>query len=178
MRRTSEVTEITERHRQLIPDMIETMYAAPGVGLAANQVGVSECFAVIDTRPKKKSGTVIEEELTECEKKLNFPLVLFNPEILESRGDVPFEEGCLSVPGYVEQVQRKDWVRVRAMNEKGETFEFEADGLLAICVQHEIDHLNGQLYLDRLTPIRRNMLKNKIKKHGYPEKDKGKHSQL
>lgn len=164
------VEALTPELLQLAQDMIETMYHAPGVGLAANQVGRPERMAVVDTRPRTKSGEVIEGELTEKEKSLPFPLILFNLEIIKTVGVEDSEEGCLSVPGYIDLVKRAKSVVARAMNEKGETIEIEADGLLAICLQHECDHLDGKLYLDRLSTIRRNLLKQKIKKHGYPDK--------
>ncbi|MGE3973777.1 MAG: peptide deformylase [Bdellovibrionales bacterium] len=167
------VKTVTPELLVLAQDMIETMYDAPGVGLAANQIGRPERLAVIDTRSRDKKGEVIENELSESEKKLTFPLILFNLEILKTSGQANSEEGCLSVPGYIDLVKRHEFVTARAMNEKGETVEIEADGLLAICLQHECDHLDGNLFIDRLSPIRRNMLKQKIKKHGYPKYPKG-----
>jgi peptide deformylase len=140
------------------------------VGLAANQVGELHRLVVIDTRPHRDDGSIDEERMTERERAVTYPLILFNPEVLTCSKDMAsYEEGCLSVPGYTESVVRPDFVRVRAMNEKGEKIEFEADGLLAVCIQHEIDHLEGKLFLDRLTPIRRNIIKAKIKKNGYSD---------
>jgi peptide deformylase len=161
------VKKVTPELVQLAQDMLETMYAAPGVGLAANQVGVTQRLIVIDTRPTDKEGVVIEDRMTPLEREVTYPLILFNPEILVQKGGTSFEEGCLSVPGYTEEVKRPEYVEIRAMNEKGEKVEIKTDGLLAICIQHEIDHLDGKLFLDRLSPIKRNMIKSKIKKNGY-----------
>jgi len=132
-----------ELHR-LIDDMAETMYAAPGVGLAAPQIGVSLRLFVIDVA----SGDDAPSELR----------VFINPEILEKHGDVRNEEGCLSFPGIHEQVDRAERIRVRAQDAEGTPFELEADGLLAIAVQHENDHLDGQLLVDHLSLLRRRLV--------------------
>ena len=108
--------------------------------------------------------------MTQLEKLLRYPLILFNPKVLKFEGKSSFEEGCLSVPGYTELVYRPEKVLVQALNEKGAALEFEADGLLSTAIQHEIDHLDGRLFLDRLSLIRKNLLKAQIKKHGYPER--------
>ncbi len=161
------VKKVTAELAQLAADMLETMYAAPGVGLAANQVGRAIRLIVIDTRPTDHDGNVIEERMTALEREVKYPLVLFNPEIVVQKGGTSWDEGCLSVPGYVENVKRPEYVEIKALNEKGEPVEIKTDGLLAICIQHEIDHLEGKLFLDRLSPIKRNMIKSKIKKNGY-----------
>lgn len=161
------VKEVTAELQQLAQDMLETMYAAPGVGLAANQIGRAIRLIVIDTRPTDKEGNVIEERMTALEREVKYPLILFNPEILVQKGGTSYEEGCLSVPGYTEDVNRPEYVEIKALNDKGEPIEIKTDGLLAICIQHEIDHLDGKLFLDRLSPIKRNMIKSKIKKNGY-----------
>ena len=127
------VTEVDDKIRKLVADMAETMYEAPGIGLAATQVDVHRRIVVIDVS-EDKSGL----------------MALINPEILERSGEQVCEEGCLSVPGIYEKVSRAERVKVRALNEKGESFEFEADGLLAVCVQHEIDHLDGKVFVDRV----------------------------
>jgi len=168
-RKTEVVKEITPELVQVAKDMIEKMYLVPGIGLAANQIGVSLQLAVIDTRKRLADGKFQTDKMTEMEKKLPFPLIMFNPEILSFSGESHAEEGCLSVPGYFDAVQRSAFVRFRYLDENGQTQEFEVDGLTATCVQHEVDHLNGRLFLDRLTPIRRSMIKNKIKKNGYPK---------
>jgi peptide deformylase len=141
------VKEVTDKHKQLICDMAETMYAAPGIGLAATQINFHEQIIVIDISETK-------DDL----------LVLINPEILEASGSVYGEEGCLSVPGYFDEVKRAEKIKVRTLTETGETREFDADGLLAVCIQHEIDHLRGKLFVDYISPLKRNRLITKLKK--------------
>ncbi|HEU0202835.1 MAG TPA: peptide deformylase [Burkholderiaceae bacterium] len=137
-----------ERLRKLIADMAETMYSAPGVGLAATQVDVHERVIVID----------ISETKDQLE-------VFVNPEILwASEETVPCEEGCLSVPGVYDEVRRPARVRVRAQNADGETFELDCEGLLAVCVQHEIDHLLGKVFVEYLSPLKQERIKTKLKK--------------
>ncbi len=133
--------------RALLDDMLETMYAAPGIGLAAPQVNVSKRAIVID----------ISEER-------NQPLYLVNPEILSRRGEMQMEEGCLSVPNIYEPVERAEWVRVRALGRDGQAFEMDAEGLLAVCIQHEIDHLEGKLFVDYLSEIKRSRIRKKLEK--------------
>ena len=132
------VKVVDDEIRQLVDDMLETMYAAPGIGLAATQVDVHKRLLVMD---------VSEEG--------NQPLVFINPEILASEGDCDSEEGCLSVPGYTETVKRAESVRVRALDREGQPFEMDAEGLLAICIQHEMDHLEGRLFVDYLSQLKR-----------------------
>lgn len=141
------VEVVDDRIRALAADMLETMYDAPGIGLAATQVDVHERVVVID----------VSEDRDE-------PRILINPEILETRGTERSQEGCLSVPGYQDVVERAEWVRVRALDENGAAIEFEADGLLAVCVQHEVDHLNGTLFLDYLSELKRKRLHRKLVK--------------
>ena len=144
------VKEITDEIRQLADDMLETMYDAPGVGLAAIQIGVPVRMVTMDV---SKS----EDERQ--------PMVLINPEVLwASEEKRTYEEGCLSIPEYYEEVERPDRVRFRYMNLAGETVEQEADGLLATCVQHEIDHLNGVLFIDYLSKLKRDRVITKFKK--------------
>ncbi|MFL5028074.1 MAG: peptide deformylase [Microvirga sp.] len=144
------VKEITSEIRRLADDMLETMYDAPGVGLAAIQIGVPVRMVTMDV---SKS----EEE--------HQPMVLINPEILwASEEKRTYEEGCLSIPEYYEEVERPDRVRFRYMNLQGETVEQDADGLLATCVQHEIDHLNGVLFIDYLSKLKRDRVTIKFKK--------------
>lgn len=135
--------------QQLIDDMVETMVAAPGVGLAANQVGVSKRLCVIDITAGKESGNLH---------------VLINPEIVDKQGSEVCEEGCLSVPGYYAQVKRAATVVVRYLDRNGIEKELEADELLARAVQHEVDHLNGMLFVDRLGPVRREIFRKKYRK--------------
>ncbi|MEH6544226.1 MAG: peptide deformylase [Porticoccaceae bacterium] len=134
--------------RRLIKDMFETMYAAPGVGLAATQVNIHQRIVVID---------VSEDQ--------NQPLVFINPQITVLDDTVrEHDEGCLSVPGFYEQVERPEHVRVKALNEHGEAFELEPDGLTAVCIQHELDHLNGKLFVDYLSSIKRQRIRRKLEK--------------
>ena len=141
------VEQVDDGVRQFIDDMFETMYAAPGIGLAATQVNVAKRIIVIDVSEEKHQ-----------------PLCLINPEILELDGVEEMEEGCLSVPGVYERVQRADRVRVRALDRDGQTVEIEADGLLAVCIQHEIDHLDGKLFVDYLSQLKRTRIRKKLEK--------------
>ncbi len=141
------VTAVDESIREIVDNMAETMYAAPGVGLAANQVGISLRIFVIDT--------AAEGEASELR-------VFINPEILEVRGKHVWREGCLSFPDVSEEVKRAEWVRVRALDREGKPFELEADGLLAVAVQHETDHLNGVLMIDQVGAIARRRIGRKL----------------
>ena len=141
------VAEVDDRVRALADDMLETMYEAPGIGLAATQVDIHERLVVIDVSDDRDQ-----------------PMVLVNPEIVESAGGARGQEGCLSVPGYQDMVDRAEWVRVQALDRNGEPLEFEADGLLAVCVQHEVDHLNGKLFLDHLSELKRKRAHRKLTK--------------
>lgn len=142
------VKAVDDRVRQIVDDMFETMYAAPGVGLAATQVNVHEQIIVIDVSEKQ-----------------NEPLVFINPsiEVLDDDKD-NYDEGCLSVPGFYESVERPTHIRVTALNRNGETFSIEPDGLLAVCIQHEMDHLNGKLFVDYLSTLKRNRIRSKLQK--------------
>ncbi len=129
----------------LVEDMFETMYAAPGIGLAATQINVQQRVIVIDVSSDKQA-----------------PLCLVNPEIIERRGEEEMEEGCLSVPGIFETVGRSDWVRVAALDRHGQPFEVETDGLLAVCIQHEMDHLEGKLFVDYLSQLKQTRIRKKL----------------
>ncbi len=133
--------------QRLVRDMAETMYAAPGIGLAATQVDVHKRLIIID-----------------CSETRADLRVFINPEILDADGEAECEEGCLSVPGYYDKVTRAARVRVRAQDEHGATFELAADGLLAVCIQHEMDHLIGKVFVDYLSPMKRARLQSKLKK--------------
>ncbi len=161
-----------EKLAKLVKDMLETMYHAQGIGLAAPQVGVTQQVLVIDTRARFKKDTeeMEEEEQTELEQKVQQPLVLINPRIVNGQGKTTYDEGCLSVPSYYETVERFEVVEISAQNVKGETFRFKTDGLLAICVQHEMDHLEGKLFIDRISFLKSQKIKNQITKQGYPKK--------
>ncbi len=142
------VKTITPRHRQLLDDMLETMYAAPGIGLAATQINVHEQIIVIDISEDKKD-----------------PYCLINPEIISHSGTEKMEEGCLSVPDTYAEVERADSVVVKFLDRKGVEQELEADGLLAVCLQHEIDHLQGKLFVDYISRLKRDRIRKKLVKH-------------
>lgn len=141
------VAAVTPEIQKLVRDMAETMYAAPGVGLAATQVDVHKRVIVMD--------------ISEARDELR---VFINPEILAAEGEVECEEGCLSVPGYYDKVTRAAKVTVRAQDADGAHFELEAEGLLAVCVQHEIDHLSGKVFVDHLSPLKRARLAARLRK--------------
>ncbi len=143
-KKTTAVNEFNSELQRLIDDMIETMYAAPGVGLAANQVGVSKQIAVIDVSVKDEKSSLI---------------VFINPEIVEKEGESQSEEGCLSIPNYKTVVKRAERVKVKALDRHGKPIEIEGNGLLARALQHEIDHLNGFLLIDRIGRIKRGFFK-------------------
>ena len=133
--------------QQLLDDMFETMYDAPGIGLAASQVDVHRRFMVID----------VSEDKAE-------PQVFINPEILAKTGEQVYQEGCLSVPGIFADVTRADSIQVRYLGRDGKTRELQVDGLLAVCIQHEMDHLDGKLFVDYLSPLKREMVRKKLAK--------------
>lgn len=164
------VSKVTPEHVALAKDMIETMYDSQGIGLAAPQIGELIRLLVVDTRPKNEQGRYDNKDQTELERQITQPLILFNPEIIKGEGKTMYDEGCLSVPTYYETVERYLYVEVKALNEKGEEVIIKTDGLLAICLQHEMDHLEGTLFIDHLSLIKSNKIKNQIKKNGYPEK--------
>ncbi|MDH5436417.1 MAG: peptide deformylase [Gammaproteobacteria bacterium] len=141
------VDEVTDAIRQTIDDMLETMYAAPGIGLAATQVNIAKQIIVID----------LSEDKTQ-------PLCLINPEILETSGTETMEEGCLSVPDVFEEVERAEKIKIRALNRNGESFELETDGMLAVCIQHEMDHLDGKLFVDYLSVLKQTRIRKKLQK--------------
>ena len=131
----------------LIADMFETMYSAPGIGLAATQIDVPLRVIVVDVAADKR-----------------VPHCFINPVIVASRGDEESEEGCLSVPGIFEYVQRAEWIRIAAFDRGGTAFEFETDGLLAVCIQHEMDHLDGKLFVDYLSQLKQTRIRKKLEK--------------
>ena len=141
------VKTVDDKIKKLVDDMLETMYESKGVGLAATQVDVHQRVIVIDVSEEKDD-----------------PLFLINPEIIEKDGIKESEEGCLSVPGFFEKVKRAEHVRVKALNREGQSFEFEARDLLAVCVQHEMDHLNGKLFVDYISSLKRQRIKKKLEK--------------
>lgn len=145
--RAQPVEHVDASLRKFIDDMFETMYAAPGIGLAGTQVNFHKRVLVIDISETRDQ-----------------PLALINPEILDREGVEETEEGCLSVPGYYDKVKRAERIRVRALNRDGEQIEFDADGLLAVCIQHEIDHLDGKLFVDYLSDLKRTRIRKKLEK--------------
>lgn len=146
-KKASPVERVDEELNRLIDDMFETMYAAPGIGLAATQVDVHQRLLVADVSTEKTA-----------------PHVLINPEILEKDGVAITEEGCLSVPGYYEEVERANHIKVRFLDRRGVTNEQEFEGLMAVCVQHEIDHLNGRLFVDYLSEAKRQRIRKRLVK--------------
>ncbi|MBX3017309.1 MAG: peptide deformylase [Bdellovibrionaceae bacterium] len=166
------ITEFGPELQQLASDMLETMYAEHGIGLAAPQVGVLKQMLVIDCRPKDENGQFVPEEMTELERQIGQPLVILNPRIVKKEGKTTYDEGCLSVPTFYDTVERALIVELEYETLKGETKRLRTDGLLAIVIQHEMDHLEGTLFIDRISFIKSNKIKNQIKKHGYPEKKK------
>lgn len=145
--RAKPVTRVDASIRKLLDDMLETMYQAPGIGLAATQVNVHQRIVVID----------VSEEHDQ-------PLCLINPKIIEKDGEKTMDEGCLSVPGIYETVKRANHIRVRALDRDGQEFEMEAEGLLAVCIQHELDHLEGKLFIDYLSGLKRQRIRKKLEK--------------
>ena len=141
------VETVDDALRQFVDDLLETMYAAPGIGLAATQVNVHKRLLVIDVSEAKDE-----------------PYCFINPELLERNGVTFGEEGCLSVPGVTESVERAESIRVRALDRNGEPFELAVDGLLAVCIQHEIDHLDGKLFVDYLSELKRQRIRKKAVK--------------
>ena len=141
------VTKVDDKIRKLTDDMLETMYEAPGIGLAATQVNVHQRIVVIDVSEEK-----------------NEPLVLINPEYDVLEGEQEFDEGCLSVPGYYETVTRAEKIRLKALNREGEPYEMVCEGLLSVCVQHELDHLDGKLFVDHISKLKRERIRKKLVK--------------
>ena len=150
------VGKVDDTVRQLVDDMFETMYGAPGIGLAATQVNVAKRVIVVDISDQQDQ-----------------PMVFIDPEILEESGVEEMDEGCLSVPGVFEKVTRAEKIRVRAIDREGEIFECELDGLLAVCVQHEIDHLDGKLFVDYLSNLKRQRIRKKLEKEARQEDSSG-----
>jgi peptide deformylase len=145
--RAAPVVQVDDSIRRLVDDMFDTMYDAPGIGLAATQVNVHQRVIVIDVSEEK-----------------NEPRVFINPELISREGVEQMDEGCLSVPGVYETVERADRVKVRALNRDGQPFELETDGLLAVCIQHEMDHLEGKLFVDYLSSLKRERIRKKLEK--------------
>ena len=145
--KAKQVTDFNKKIVKLTDDMLETMYAAPGIGLAATQIDVHQRIITIDTSEEK-----------------NQPLVVINPEILEKEGEQAIDEGCLSVPGIYEPVKRYEKIKLKAQDQYGEFYELEADDLLSVCIQHEMDHLEGKLFVDYLSEMKRSRIRKKLLK--------------
>ena len=141
------VTKVDDKIRKLTDDMLETMYEAPGIGLAATQVNVHQRIVVIDVSEEKDQ-----------------PLVLINPEYEVISGEQDFDEGCLSVPGYYETVTRAETIKLKALNREAEPFEMECNGILSVCIQHELDHLDGKLFVDHISKLKRERIRKKLVK--------------
>ncbi|MCK5876260.1 MAG: peptide deformylase [Candidatus Marithrix sp.] len=139
------VSQIDTKIRNIVTDMFETMYAAPGIGLAATQVNIHQQIIVMDVSENK-----------------NQPICLINPNIIDIDGQQSTEEGCLSVPGVFEQVKRGENITVQALNKSGEQLVLTTDGILSVCIQHEIDHLNGKLFVDKLSSLKRQRIRQKL----------------
>jgi len=150
----AKVEKVTPEIQALIDDMAETMYAAPGVGLAATQIGVALQIFVIDVAEQDQPSEL---------------RVFVNPEILETEGDITWTEGCLSFPSIQEDVDRSAWVKVRALDREGKPFTLEAEGLLAVAIQHEFDHLQGMLMIDHLGPLKKRLVHRKMQKRADAE---------
>ena len=148
--------------RALIADLFDTMYAENGIGLAANQVGVASRILVLDLDPKKQaeSDPEVAEELASWN--WQGPVALVNPKIVEAHGEIVWEEGCLSVPGVTDNIKRKERVIVEALDRQGEPMRIEASGLFAVAIQHELDHLNGKVFVDYLSRLKRDVIKKKM----------------
>ncbi len=146
-KKAKKVEHVDDEIRRIVDDMFETMYKAPGIGLAATQVDIHQQIVVMDVSDNHDE-----------------PLCFINAELLEEEGSEESEEGCLSVPEYYAKVKRAEKVKVQALNQQGESFEMEADGLLAVCIQHELDHLQGKVFVDYLSPLKQSRVRKKLEK--------------
>ena len=159
-RKSTPITVVDDSIRTLIDDMLETMYAAEGVGLAAPQVGITKRLIVVDCAQKHdEAGTLIESQ----------PFAVVNPVVTHKEGSIVWEEGCLSVPEYTDGVERAAKVVVEGLDRDGQPLRIEAENLLAVCLQHEIDHLEGVLFVDRLSRLKQALVKKKLKKRAEQE---------
>lgn len=148
-KKSQDVTDINDELQKLINDMVETMYNARGIGLAAPQIGVLKRIIVVDTNLTEKGHS---------------PVILINPEIVSSEGEILSEEGCLSIPGFITKLKRNEKVFVKALDKNGKQIEIEGTGLLARALQHEVDHLNGILIIDRISPLKKELFRRKYLK--------------
>lgn len=168
------VVNFNSELKTLAKNMLETMYDARGIGLAAPQVGQLTRLLVIDCRPKDEQGRYSIEDQSELEIAITQPLVVCNPKIIKKKGKTTYDEGCLSVPSFYETVERADWIELEYQDLQGQTQRLQTDGLLAIVIQHEMDHLEGTLFIDRISFTHSSRIKKQIEKFGYPSKTKAK----
>ena len=158
------IENIDDDIRALVDDMFETMYEANGVGLAATQIAIPQRVLVIDLDPSKEAGNSPELQAELDAFLFKGAQEFINPKILDRKGSIVWEEGCLSIPGYTDKVKRSEWVEVEAQDRNGETFKLEASGLFAVCLQHEIDHLDGKVFVQYLSKLKRDSVKRKMNK--------------
>ena len=175
-KKCSPVTKITSKELQLVEDMLETMYHASGIGLSAIQVGKFIRLLTADTRAlsfpsdeEDTNGRYERTELGKLEKTISQPVILFNPQITSQQGEMVFKEGCLSFPSYYAEVKRSAIIEVEGVDPSGVVRKIHTDGVLSVCIQHEIDHLNGKLFIDHLSVVKAALLRSEIKKYGYPD---------
>ncbi len=161
----SEVKDVAQ-HKKLANDMIDTMYNKNGIGLAAVQIGEPIRLIIVDVSTSEKYNDQ-HSTLTKLEQSVAYPVVMYNPKILSKKGTTSFEEGCLSIPGHTAEVKRSEYIEVEGLDIEGSLKKIKADGLLSICIQHEIDHLDGILFLDRIDKQKSRAIKEHIRKHGY-----------
>lgn len=173
-RKCAPVEAITDNLIKLADDMLETMYASHGIGLSAIQVSRFLRLLTADTRAlySGENERYTSIEIGNLEKSVTQPVLLFNPEIISRSGETIFREGCLSFPSYYAEVKRSAVISVQGMDKTGQTITIKTDGVLAVCIQHEIDHLDGKLFIDHLSPFKADRLRAQIKKYGYPDSDK------
>ena len=155
--RSAEIEIFDQSLSALVDDMFETMYDGNGIGLAAPQLGINIRLAVIDINNDKRT----EDQF-----------VMINPVIVERRGNIDSQEGCLSVPGVYDTVMRSEWIKLNAFDRNGSPFEIEAEGLFGMCIQHELDHLDGKVFIDLLSPLKRNLARKKLEKYKRDERHK------
>lgn len=167
------VTVFDAALKTLVDDMFETMYKARGIGLAATQIAVAQRVIVIDLDPRGEAKTDPDVQAELDSWGFSGPLAVINPEIVSAEGDITWNEGCLSVPGITDNVKRREHVVIRAFDRNGEQFELDAHGLFAVCLQHEIDHLNGKMFIDYLSRLKRDVIKRKMVKLKEEQTDDG-----
>ena len=163
-RKSTPVETVNDEIKQLIDDMFETMYVAEGVGLAAPQIGITDRVIVVDCGPREADSQEEDEPLKPVQ-----PIAIVNPVVTAKEGKITWEEGCLSVPGYTDDVERAAKITVEGLDRDGNPLVMEAEGLLSVCIQHEIDHLEGVLFVDRLSRLKQGLVKRRLKKKALEE---------